>query len=277
MRKRFGIMLITAVVTVTFGLAACNDKSENTSLKAEKEVTVADRSKLEGRDEEAMKLAQDYMDQKYGKGNFKISESHLEPRNNQLVFTGKSPYFQIYAEDVTKKYSDSGLEIVFVYPKNSDGEIKLYVESDTCYGYFIWDRMAEYMREKLKAGGIKKAFVRFRGMGASYPADYSIDADAETLLKKYNASEGQFSPFSYIIEIPQSSFKSKEQTVKDFSKVKADIEKLGADLEITVRVISDKDFKNIKKDDGGCTTIHCTEQFNIMDHISADKIQKEKK
>lgn len=191
------------------------------------------RKDIEGRENEAEELAQEYLDKKYD-NIFTISSTKLLPENNQIFYAGKTKYL-VYADNK----DDSHLIMVDVLPKRSGKSIKLYVDADTYYGSYICDKMREWFGSQLESVGINEYFVHFYGMGNMFPADYPTDISAEELLKKYPKDKGYLSPFQFIVEVPESDYKKYTDETKRLVEI---FDGIGADIEIQIRPIADDEY-----------------------------------
>lgn len=232
MKKEIFAVVICFFISALCIFTACGQKNDESISQNDKTIS---RKDIEGRENEAEELAQEYLDKKYG-DIFTVSEVQLQPKNNEIIYTGK-PKYLVYVH--YKNNQDKSLIMIDIMPKRSGKSIELYVDSDTYYGSYICDKMREWFGSQLESVGISEYFVHFYGPGNSFPADYPTDISAEELLKKYPKDKGYLSPFQFTVEVPESDYKKYTDETKRLVEI---FDGIGADIEIQIRPIADDEY-----------------------------------
>lgn len=225
MKKEIFAVVMCFLISALCIFTACGQKNDKS----------ISRKDIEGRENEAEELVQEYLDKKYG-DIFTVSSAQLRPENNEIIYAGE-PQYLVHAH--YKDNQNKNLIIINVMPKRSGKSIKLYVDSDTYYGSYICDKMRKWFGIQLESAGISEYFVHFHGAGNPFPADYPTDISAEELLKKYPKDKGYLSPFKFTVEVPESDYK---KYTDEPTRIVEIFDGIGADIEIEIRTIADDEY-----------------------------------
>lgn len=185
-------------------------------------------------------VALEYLESKYG-----ISFEILRYNGADGAKYGGESYYLVCAKALDEEETEFTLNVYTT--KKEDGTKELYVKSDYYYGYYIEDRMLEWMRTYLDETPLTDYWLDFRGMYSAYPAEYSIDMTPEELMVAITSIDSKPERPHLLFEIlisetERNRFSSMESV---FSSVKEELLFIGGTITLEILVFTNCNYEEI--------------------------------
>lgn len=209
---------------------------------------------------QVLEVALEYLESKYG-----ISFEILRYHGADGAKYGGESYYLVSAKALDEEETEFTLDVYTI--QNEDGIKELYVKSDYYYGYYIEDRMLEWMRAYLDETPLTNYWLDFRGMYSAYPAEYSINTTPEELMVAITSvgskPERQNLLFEILIsETEQNRFFSMKSV---FSFVEEELLSIGGTLTLKILICTNCDYEEIVKNK--TLKIEQDKKYDIVEEI----------